>query len=75
MNRIRKKLHLYNLKNEGIKWVKLNLGEEYVDDFVEKYEKINRGIPIGGMYETMLFIDMIERIKKEIQEVDNADSD
>lgn len=66
MNKLRKKLGLYNLEKEGAKWVKANFGQEYVEDFIDKYEKINRGIPIGGMYETMLFIDVVERIKKEI---------
>jgi hypothetical protein len=51
---------------EGAKWVAKNLGEDYVEEFLVKYDYINSGIPIGGMVETMVFLDMIERIKKEI---------
>lgn len=29
------------------------------------YDSINRGIPIGGFLETVTFLDMIERVKKE----------
>ena len=54
------------LKKEGAKWVFENIGEEYVDEFLEKYDDINRGIPIGGMAETAVFLDMIEQIKGQI---------
>ena len=66
LKRIKKKLGLYDLRKEGAKWVEKNLGSEYVPEFLEKYDNINRGIPIGGFYETAVFIDMIERIKEEI---------
>ena len=66
LSRIRKKFGLYDLRKEGVKWVRKNLGEEWVQDFCEKYDNINRGIPIGGFAETAVFIDMVERIKKEI---------
>ena len=63
---IRIKLGLYDLRKEGAKWVSENIGEDYVDEFLEKYDDINRGIPIGGMAETAVFLDMIERIKEQI---------
>ena len=63
---IRIKLGLYNLRKEGAKWVAKNLGEEYVEEFLTKYDNLNRGIPIGGMVETIVFLEMIEQIKKEI---------
>lgn len=63
---IRMKLGLYDLRKEGAKWVAKNLGKDYVEEFLAKYDDINRGIPIGGMVETMVFLDMIEQIKKEI---------
>ena len=66
LSRIRKKFGLYDLRKEGAKWVRKNLGEEWVQDFCEKYDNINRGIPIGGFVETAVFIDMVERIKQEI---------
>ena len=66
IHNIRIKFGLYNLRKEGTKWVAKNIGEEYVEEFLEKYDKLNRGIPIGGFAETIVFLDLIERIKSEI---------
>lgn len=66
IHNIRIKLGLYDLRKECAKWVAKNIGEDYVDEFLAKYDDINRGIPIGGMVETVVFLDMIERIKREI---------
>ena len=57
----------YNLQSELAKWVEKNIGAEYVEEALEKYEKINRGIPIGGLKETIVFLDMIETVKAEIE--------
>ena len=65
LTKLLKKLRPYDLRSEGAKWVKENIGEEYVSDFLEKYDNICRGIPIGGFYETAVFLDMIETIKEE----------
>ena len=56
-------MHCYS---EGAKWVKENIGQEYVEEFLEKYDSLNQGIPIGGFYETMVFLDIIEAIKEQI---------
>jgi hypothetical protein len=66
IHNIRIKLGLYDLRKEGAKWVVKNIGENYVDEFLAKYDAINRGIPIGRMAETLVFLDMIEQIKNEI---------
>lgn len=66
IHNIRIKLGLYDLRKEGAKWVSENIGEEYVDEFLEKYDDINSGIPIGGFTETAVFLDMIELIKEQI---------
>lgn len=66
LHKLRIKLGLYDLEIEGAKWVAKNIGEEYIGEFKEKYEKLNRGIPIGGFVETAIFLDMIEQIKSEI---------
>ena len=66
IHNIRIKLGLYDLRKEGAKWVAKNIGEDYVEEFLAKYDDINRGIPIGGIAETMVFLDMIEQIRKEI---------
>ena len=63
---LRKKLGLYDLRKEVAKWVAKNIGEEYVFEAIEKYDNINRGIPIGGMMETIAFLDMVEKIKEEM---------
>ncbi len=66
LHKLKIKLGLYDLEIEGVKWVAKNIGEEYVEEFKEKYEKINRGVPIGDFAETAMFLDMIEQIKSEI---------
>ena len=65
-SKFRKKYELYNLRKEVARWVEKNIGQEYVDEALEKYDKINNGVPIGGFEETIVFIDMIERIKHNI---------
>lgn len=57
----------YNLRSELAKWVKKNLGAEYVEEALEKYDKINSGIPIGGMAETVTFVHMVETVKAEVE--------
>lgn len=58
----------YNLRSELANWVERNIGSEYVDEAIEKYDKINSGVPIGGMLETAAFIDMVETVKAEVEE-------
>lgn len=57
----------YNLRSELAAWVERNIGVEYVDETLDKYDKINSGIPIGNMFETMAFIDMVETVKREVE--------
>lgn len=66
IHNIRIKLGLYDLRKEGKKWVAKNIGENYVEEFLEKYDALNRGIPIGGLEETIVFLDMIEQIRDDI---------
>lgn len=40
-------------------------GADYVEEFLDKYDKINMGVPIGGLQETIVFLDLVETIKKE----------
>jgi hypothetical protein len=63
--RFRKKHGLYDLRKEVAAWVEKNIGAEYVDEALDKYDKINSGVPIGGFQETAVFLQMIERIKAE----------
>ena len=57
----------YNLRSELANWIERNIGSEYVDEALEKYDKLNSGIPIGGMAETMAFVGMIETVKAEVE--------
>ena len=57
---------VYDLREEGRKWCVREFGEQYGEEFVEKYDSINRGIPIGGFVETAIFLDMVETIKAEM---------
>ena len=68
LRRIREKRGLYDLRKEVEKWVEKNIGPEYVQEALDKYDKINRGIPIGGYAETVVYLDMIERIKKDYRQ-------
>ena len=63
--RFRKKHELYDLRKEVAVWVEKNIGAEYVEETLDKYDKINRGIPIGSFMETVVFLDMIEQIKEQ----------
>ena len=42
--------------------------EKYGDDFADKYDMVNAGMPIGNFEETIEFLDKIEAVKKEVQE-------
>ena len=57
----------YNLRSELANWVERSIGSEYVDEALEKYDKINSGIPIGGFYETAVFLHIIETVKAEVE--------
>lgn len=39
--------------------------EKYGDDFVEMYDMLNSGVPIGNLGETMMFLAMVEEARKE----------
>ena len=57
----------YDLRKEVSAWVEKNIGAEYVDEALDKYDTLNSGGTIGGFQETAVFIHMIERIKMEAQ--------
>ena len=63
--RFRKKHGLYDLRKEVAAWVEKNICIEYVEEALDKYDKINNGVPIGGFQETVVFLDMIEKIKDQ----------
>jgi len=65
-SKIRKKFGWYNLRKEGARWVEKNLGSHHINEFLEKYDNISRGTPIGNLGETIVFLDMVDRIKREI---------
>ena len=55
----------FDLRQACIDKYSKELGEEAGEEFGRMYDYINRGIPIGGFLETSVFLDMIERVKKE----------
>lgn len=57
----------YNLRSELANWVEKSIGAEYVEEALEKYDKVNSGIPIGGFYETVVFLHMVETVKAEVE--------
>lgn len=68
MRLFRKRKHKhYNLRDALSKWVEKEFGAEFVDEALNKYDKINSGIPIGGLAETAAFIDMVETVKAEME--------
>ena len=38
----------------------------YGDEFIEMYDDICRGIPIGGIAETAVFIEMVEMVREGV---------
>ena len=42
--------------------------EIYGDDFITKYDAVNRGDPIGTLAETIVFLNKIEIVKKKMDE-------
>lgn len=63
--RFRKRHGMYDLRKEVAAWVGKNIGTEYVEEALNKYDKINSGVPIGGFMETAAFLDMVEKVKKQ----------
>lgn len=57
----------YNLRSELAAWVEKNIGVEYVEEALDKYNKINNGIPIGSLAETVAFIKMVEEVRTEVE--------
>ena len=57
----------YDLRCELAKWVEKNIGAEYVNEALDKYDKINSGAPIGCMAETVTFVHMVETVKAEVE--------
>ena len=41
--------------------------EMYGKEFGELYDKVNQGIPIGGFYETAVFLNMIEKARESLK--------
>ena len=41
--------------------------EMYWKEFGELYDKVNQGIPIGGFYETVVFLSMIEKTRESLK--------
>lgn len=64
--RFRNKHGLYDVRKEVATWVEKNIGAEFVEEALDKYDKINSGVPIGGFQETAIFLHIIEQVKAEV---------
>lgn len=67
IRKLKIKLGLYDLRKEVARWVEKHLGKQYVEEALEKYDKINSGIPIGGFVETSVFLDMVSKVKEDLK--------
>lgn len=67
IRKLKIKLGLYDLRKELARWVEKELGEQYVEEAMDKYDKINSGIPIGGFAETSVFLDMVSKVKEDLK--------
>lgn len=56
-------LKLFRKKKKGLREL---CRERYGDDFVELYDKLNEGAPIGNFATTIAFIEMVEAVKKDM---------
>lgn len=67
IKKLKIKLGVYDLRKELARWVEKNLGEQYVEEAIDKYDKINSGIPIGGFVETAIFLDIVSKVKEDLK--------
>lgn len=67
MNKITKwwKRRKFDLRQACIDKYSKEFGNEAGEEIGRMYDSINRGIPIGGFSETAVFLDMVEKVKKE----------
>lgn len=54
-----------DLREELAQWVRKNISEELVDEALKKYDTLVVGGTIGGLFETMVFLGIIEQAKAE----------
>lgn len=55
---------MQDLKEFGKKYVKENIGEHFVDDFVSMYDALNNGESIGNFVETASFLMFLDNLKQ-----------
>lgn len=67
IKKLKIKSGVYDLRKELARWVEKNLGEQYVEEAIDKYDKINSGIPIGGFVETAIFLDIVSKVKEDLK--------
>lgn len=41
----------------------------YGEEFGRKYDKLNSGVPMGNLAETIAFLDMVDAVKKDLNMV------
>ena len=44
------------------------VAEAYGDEYGQMYDDVNMGVPIGNLSDTIIFLEAVERVKKELIE-------
>lgn len=67
LDRIKKwcKRKTFDLRQAGIDKYTREFGEDAGQEFGEMYDLINEGESIGGLYKTIIFLNMLEEVKKD----------
>ena len=63
----------FDLRRACIDKYSKEFGEEAGEEFERMYDSINRGIPIGGFLETIVFLDMIEKVRSTRNETNTEE--
>ena len=68
MKRLKKLFKKLSSKLSSRYTLRDKLVEMYGEEAGEAYDKINTGIPMGGLLETVIFLQMVEEAKKALGE-------
>ena len=60
-------LGIYNLREEFKLYCIKEFGKECGNEFLQKYDDINQGMPIGNMVETVAFLNLVDYVKSELE--------
>lgn len=67
LEKIKRLLGIFNIRDECQKMVAKEYGVECVDDFIRLYDNINNGIPVA-FEEAIAVTEIVGRTKRELRE-------